>query len=123
MQLIGIRINPISFIALVIAIGLMVDYIVHILIRYYESIYVDRIDKVKDTLTTMGASVLTGGLSTFLGFCPMLFSRSSLMIIISQTIASMVVISLLHGLIFLPVLLSYIGPTETHVAAKGIAEV
>jgi len=123
MQLIGIRINPISYIALVIAIGLMVDYIVHILIRYYESTYVHPIDRVKDTLATMGASILTGGLSTFLGFCPMLFSKSEIFIIVANTIISMVVISLLHGLILLPVVLSYIGPTETHIASKGQAQV
>lgn len=123
MQLIGIRINPISYIALVISIGLMVDYIVHILIRYYESIFVEPIDRVKDTLETMGASILTGGLSTFLGFGPMLLSKSEIFTTIGQTILSMVLISLLHGLIFLPVVLSYLGPTETHIASKGIARV
>jgi len=114
MQLLGVKINPISYVALVISIGLMVDYIVHILIRYYESDkYIHPINKVKETLCTIGVSVLVGGLSTLLGFVPMLFSTANVFITFAYTVVPMVLLSLLHGLVFLPVLLSFLGPSTS----------
>jgi len=121
MQLIGVKINPISYVSLVISIGLMVDYIVHILIRYYECIrYLNPINKVKDTLQTIGVSVLVGGLSTLLGFFPMIFSTANVFITFSYTLVSMVLLSLLHGLVFLPVLLSFFGPSSSRDGQEGM---
>jgi len=120
MQLIGIKINPISYIALVISIGLMVDYIVHVLIQYYESTrYMNPINKVKHTLRTIGVSVLVGGLSTLLGFVPMLFSTANVFITFAYTVVPMIFLSLLHGLIFLPVLLSFFGPSSSPRDGEG----
>jgi len=121
MEVYNYSINPVSFIALIIAMGLMVDYVIHVLIRYYESLFVTRIEKVKDTLETTGESVLIGGLSTLLGFLPLLFTQSQFLEVIAYTIFTMVVFALLHGLVFMPVLLSYLGPVDTHVASKGKA--
>ena len=60
LQLCGVPINAVSYISLVMSIGLMVDFIMHILLRYYESKQVIREEKVKDTLQVMGTSILIG---------------------------------------------------------------
>merc|ERR1712176_75434 len=75
-QISGLGMNAITYIALVISIGLLVDFIMHILIKYYESNKITRNDKVVDTLRTMGTSILKGGISTFLGVLPLYFSTS-----------------------------------------------
>ena len=58
----------------------------------------------------MGASILLGGLSTFLGVVPLAFSTSTVMRTVFICLCTMVVLGLAHGLIVLPVLLSFVGP-------------
>merc|ERR1712151_432859 len=119
MQLIGLHINVISYIAIVVSIGLMVDFVMHIVLRYYElSVSLccsSREDRVRESLRTMGASILLGGLSTCLSTFPLLFSTSNLAGTVSKTFFSMVTLSLAHGLILLPVVLSVIGPVDVAV--------
>jgi Patched family len=68
---------------------------------------------VRDMLETMGPSVLVGGLSTFLGVVPLAFSSNEVNKIIFISFFAMVTLGIGHGLIFLPVVLSLVGPTNT----------
>lgn len=63
MQWAGVRINPVSYITLVMSIGLLVDFILHILLRFYE-VPGDRHSKTVEMLRTMGSSILIGGITT-----------------------------------------------------------
>ena len=76
MQYCGVTINVVSYFILVLAIGLLVDFLMHILLRYYESNGTTRHEKVKETLETMGASILLGAFTTFLGVIPLAFSTT-----------------------------------------------
>ena len=95
------------------SIGLLVDFNMHILLRYYEAPCCTRDDKVKDALQTMGSSVMIGGFSTLLGVLPLIFSSSELMATLFYGFVGMVVLGCSHGLILLPVLLSMFGPLDT----------
>lgn len=48
----------------IIIIGLSVDYVVHLANSYAESHQTDKSKRVEDMLTTIGVSVLGGGLTT-----------------------------------------------------------
>jgi len=113
LQLAGVAINPVSYIGLVMSIGLMVDYVVHTVLRYYESPAKDREGKVKDMLRTMGSSVLIGGISTVLGVMPLAFASSNIFFTIFVIFCGLVVLGMLHGLVLLPVILSMVGPLQT----------
>ena len=82
----------------------------HIILRYNESPKATREAKVIETLETMGASILLGGLSTFLGIVPLALSTSTVLRTVFTSMCSMVLLGITHGLIMLPVLLSVSGP-------------
>jgi len=114
MQWAGLHINGVSYCGLVMSIGLLVDYIMHILLRYYETAG-NRREKTVDMLHTMGTSVLVGGISTFLGTLPLIFSTSNIFYTLFVAFLGMVTLGVGHGLILLPVFLSTFGP-EDHVS-------
>jgi predicted RND superfamily exporter protein len=114
LQFAGISINPVSYISLVMSIGLLVDFIVHVLLRYYE-VQGDRATRTKEMLRTMGSSVMLGGISTFLGVLPLAFSSSTIFFTIFVAFLALVTLGIGHGLILLPVLLSILGPESTKV--------
>jgi Patched family len=77
---------------------------------------------VKDSLQTIGTSVLIGGFSTFLGVLPLFFSSSELMRTLFFAFIGMVLLGCSHGLILLPVLLLRFGPVDTSVVVKKHAD-
>jgi predicted RND superfamily exporter protein len=95
------------------SIGLLVDYIVHILLRYFESKALTRVEKVKETLSSLGAAILSGGLSTLLAILPLAFSTSQIMRTVFIAFIGMITLGCSHGLILLPVVLSIVGPETT----------
>lgn len=106
----GLYINAVTYVCLVISVGLIVDFLLHIVLRYVETTRGSKEDRVKQTLETMGASILLGGLSTLLGILPLAFSTSAVMRTIFTGLCAMLVLAISHGLILLPVLLSMVGP-------------
>lgn len=113
LQFAGDNINVVTYVCLVISVGLLVDFLMHILLRYYESHGRTREEKIKDTLECMGPSILMGGLSTFLGVLPLAFSTNEVTRVVFHSFFAMVILGIGHGLVFLPVVLSLVGPTDT----------
>jgi len=109
-QFAGLKMNVVTFLSLVVSIGLLVDFVMHVLLRYYESKFTTRNEKAKDTLRTMGSSILVGGTSTFLGLVPLAWSTSLVLRNTYICFLAMVLLGVLHGLVLLPVILSMIGP-------------
>lgn len=123
LQFFGVTINSISYITLVVSIGLMVDFLIHILLRYFESSEVRRGDKVKDTLKTMGISVAIGGFTTFLGVLPLAFNTTGIFEVVFITFLGLVLLGVSHGLILLPVILSILGPEDDIVSSNMEEEI
>lgn len=111
LQWLGAKVNVVSFIAMVMSIGLLVDFIMHILLRYYEESG-NRHEKTVEVLRTMGTSVLMGGLSTFLGIMPLALSSSEVFQTVFYAFLGLVILGMAHSLILLPVLLATIGPED-----------
>jgi Niemann-Pick C1 protein len=105
----GLSLNVITYVIMVVSIGLLVDFIMHILLRFFEVDGKTRKEKIKMTLQTMGTAILLGGISTFLGTIPLFFSESYVFRTVCKSVFSMIMLGVTHGLILLPVLLSIFG--------------
>mmetsp|Transcript_15617 Transcript_15617/g.41947 ORF Transcript_15617/g.41947 Transcript_15617/m.41947 type:complete len:908 (-) Transcript_15617:121-2844(-) len=120
MYISGVALNTVTFVNLVMAVGLAVDYCVHIA-HTFDSIYNERVtnsamDQVVDTkqvvieaMTTMGTSVVKGGFTTFLGVCVIAFANSVAFRTFFTMISFTVALALVHGLVLLPIILAYVG--------------
>jgi predicted RND superfamily exporter protein len=61
--------------SMTISIGLVVDFVIRVLFRYYEEPG-SREQKIVAMLRTMGSSVLLGGSTTLLGTLPLVLASS-----------------------------------------------
>ena len=115
-----IRFNVISMINLVMAIGLAVDYTLHVCHAFLATPGMDRVARVKYALRTMGKSVLKGGGTTLIGTLPMAFSRSTIFRTFFALLFSTVIYGMTVGLVLIPVVSSLLPmPSAAHLQIEG----
>ncbi|XP_058956472.2 patched domain-containing protein 3 isoform X1 [Pocillopora verrucosa] len=119
----GLTIDTVSTICLVLAVGLSVDYASHVG-HTFMIIPGSRTERARATLRDIGPAVWNGGFSTFLAVFLLAFSNSYVFKTFFKVFFCVVVYGLFHGLCYLPVLLSAIGPApyesaQSHHDGKG----
>lgn len=112
MTLWGIDYNAISLINLVTAIGISVEFVSHITRSFAMSSKLTKVARARDATIYMGSAVFAGVAMTNLpGIIVLAFAKAQLIhIFFFRLNLTITLLGLVHGLIFLPVALSYFGP-------------
>ncbi|KAK6996580.1 hypothetical protein SK128_026715 [Halocaridina rubra] len=109
MHIWGLTVDTVSCIALVLAIGLCIDYAAHVA-HAFLVVEGSKRDRTQAAIASVGPAVLHGGFSTLLAFVMLSPSDSHLFLSFFKIFTGVSIFGLFHGLVLLPVLLSLIGP-------------
>mmetsp|Transcript_9493 Transcript_9493/g.17123 ORF Transcript_9493/g.17123 Transcript_9493/m.17123 type:complete len:931 (-) Transcript_9493:1479-4271(-) len=106
----NINISSVSVICLSLSVGLSVDFTVHIAKAFVDAVGESRKDRVKEALRALGPPVLHAGVSTFLAIFVLIGAKSFIFRVFFKCFFLIIVLGLAHGFIFVPIVLSFIGP-------------
>ncbi|KAJ3595628.1 hypothetical protein NHX12_004931 [Muraenolepis orangiensis] len=107
MSLWGVSLDSISAINLVICIGFSVDFSTHVAYSFVSSSKHRPDEKAAEALAGSGGPVLQGALSTVLGVLVLSVSGSYIFRTFFKIMFLVIVFGLLHGLVFIPVSLTW----------------
>ena len=102
----GDKINSLTGLGLIMAVGLVVDYNAHIIHAFFSNDpSLGRVEKLRLSLKQMGRSVFFGGLTSLLGLLPLIFSKCEVFRVFFRMTMAIIILGLIHGLVFMPALL------------------
>jgi predicted RND superfamily exporter protein len=96
---------------IIMSIGFSVDLSAHIAYAYAKSSG-DNKTRAITALETLGWPVFLGAFSTVIGIMVLIFVDAYIVQLFFKTIFLVIVFSLLHGIVFLPILLTVVVPEK-----------
>lgn len=111
MNIWSLTLSSITMIELIMSVGFCVDFSAHICHAFIaKSGNGDRSRRAYKACLNVGIPILNSAISTILGLTLLAFCKSYIFISFFKTMTILMVLGLFNSLIFLPILLSIIGP-------------
>lgn len=106
----GIKLNPVSAVTIITAVGIGVEFTAHVVLAFLTSLGT-RNERMAMCVDRVFVPVIHGALSTLLGIIMLAFSEFEFVVkYFFVVMSALIVIGVINGLLLLPVLLSLIGP-------------
>ena len=116
----GLDLNSISMINLIMAIGLVVDYSMHVAHSFsIQDPKLPRTERAVLAMEEIGPAVFLGVSATFVAILPLAFASSEIFRVFFQMFFGIVVVGGMHGLVFMPVCLALCGPSVADLSQNG----
>ncbi|CAM9198844.1 unnamed protein product, partial [Ectocarpus sp. 12 AP-2014] len=116
----GLDLNSITVIELIMAVGLVVDYMVHI-VHYFlhQDPSIPKDARIAEALGEIGPSVIVGAATTFLGIMPLAFASNMVFRVFFKMFLVIISFGFFHGVVFVPVMLSILPDSLVSNSAHG----
>ncbi|VDK82911.1 unnamed protein product [Litomosoides sigmodontis] len=106
----GIKLNPISAVTVITAVGIGVEFTAHVVLAFLTSLGT-RNDRMALCIDRVFVPVIHGAFSTLLGIIMLAFSEFEFVVkYFFVVMSALIFIGIINSLVLLPVLLSLIGP-------------
>ncbi|KAJ8315263.1 hypothetical protein KUTeg_007413 [Tegillarca granosa] len=110
----GLTLSSVTMIHIIMSVGFSVDFSAHICHGYIVENAETRDERVKAAITRSGGPILNAAVSSVLGILMLIFSNSFIFQSFFKLMLLVILFGLAHSIFFLPVILSLIGPMNTH---------
>ena len=111
MPILNVPIDSVSYIQIILSIGVSVDYVVHICVAYIATkMKTTRTDRVVDAMQHTGGAVANGAISTLLGIGTLAFTTSYVFVVFFTMIFTVCIAAIFYSYTLVPILLSLFGP-------------
>ncbi|EFO85708.1 CRE-PTC-1 protein [Caenorhabditis remanei] len=119
MGLVGIKLNPVSAVTLITAVGIGVEFTVHVVVSFLTALGT-RAQRTSSAVDRVFVPVIHGSFSTLLGILMLGFSEFEFVVkYFFIVMTALIATGIINGLILLPVLLSWFGPKREISPADG----
>ncbi|CAI2346991.1 unnamed protein product [Caenorhabditis sp. 36 PRJEB53466] len=119
MGLMGIKMNPISAVTLICAVGIGVEFTAHVELAFLTALGTIN-QRLESCLQHMFVPVYHGAISTFLGVVMLIFSEFDFVVkYFFYTMTVLVALGVFNGLCVLPVILTLVGPEPELTPTSG----
>eukprot|EP00118_Oscarella_pearsei_P028254 m.1769 g.1769 ORF g.1769 m.1769 type:complete len:961 (+) comp7813_c0_seq1:191-3073(+) len=110
MALWGFTLNSVTTSSIIMSIGVAVDYCAHVTYSFMVAKGDSRNERMREAIVSVGWPVIQGACTTVLAMSLLIAGPSYIYRAGCATLLLVILIAALHGIVFLPVLLSVIGP-------------
>ena len=109
----NLTLSSVTMIHLVMSVGFSVDFSVHVCTAYLISKQESRQERAEDAISHAAGPIMNGGVSTLMGILLLLASSSFIFQSFFKIMLLVIVFGVMHAVLFLPALLSLIGPQSS----------